>query len=79
MINSSKTRREITALQEQLDIREPFVCENGAAVYIPASPGRLLCRELATDRSTVLRTLHRLRIENGYRFTGFADMSGDQT
>ena len=32
---SSKTRREIISVQEQLDIREPFVVENGAAVYFP--------------------------------------------
>ena len=74
LINSSKTRREITALQEQLGINDPFICENGAAIYIQDQSRReVLFKQLATERQTVLRALHRLRIEYGYNFTGFAD------
>ena len=32
---SSKTRAEIEALQEELDVHTPFIVENGGAVYIP--------------------------------------------
>jgi len=32
---SSKTRAEIALIQRQLGIRHPFICENGAAVFVP--------------------------------------------
>jgi mannosyl-3-phosphoglycerate phosphatase len=32
---SSKTRVEIEALQEELGLRQPFVCENGGGVFVP--------------------------------------------
>jgi mannosyl-3-phosphoglycerate phosphatase len=32
---SSKTRKEIEALQDELGVQEPFICENGGAVVIP--------------------------------------------
>ena len=35
IFTTSKTRWEIERLQEELDIHEPFIPENGAAVYFP--------------------------------------------
>ena len=32
---SSKTRAEIELIQQELGINHPFVCENGAAVFVP--------------------------------------------
>jgi mannosyl-3-phosphoglycerate phosphatase len=36
VLTTSKTRVEIEALQAELDIREPFIVENGAAVFFPS-------------------------------------------
>jgi mannosyl-3-phosphoglycerate phosphatase len=33
---SSKTSRELQTLQERLQLAHPFICENGAALYVPA-------------------------------------------
>ena len=35
IFTSSKTRLEIEALQEAMQIREPFIAENGAAIFFP--------------------------------------------
>jgi len=44
ILNSSKTRAEITAIRDQLQNTAPFIIENGAAVIIPPGwfgfPGR---------------------------------------
>lgn len=33
---TSKTRSEVESLQDEMEIREPFIVENGAAVFFPA-------------------------------------------
>src|SRR6185503_14509293 len=33
---SSRTRAEVEAIQQRLGIRHPFVCERGAAAFVPA-------------------------------------------
>lgn len=35
VLASSKTRKEMEAVQDELGVREPFICENGGAVVIP--------------------------------------------
>ncbi len=47
---SSKTRSEIEALRQQLESQDPFIVENGAAVFIPenyfaSAPVGTVCRE----------------------------------
>lgn len=37
IIVTSKTRREVESIQQELRIKEPFVVENGAAIYFPNS------------------------------------------
>ncbi len=69
---SSKTRPEMVALQDALDIEAPFICENGAAIY---TPGETQPDALVPPRSAVLAVLRRLRAEHEFAFTGFADMS----
>ena len=32
---SSKTAAEILALQRQLQLKEPFICESGGAIFLP--------------------------------------------
>jgi len=35
IFTTSKTRAEVERLQAAMDIRDPFICENGAAVFFP--------------------------------------------
>ncbi len=72
---SSKTRPEMAALQAQLDIDAPFICENGAAIY---TSGEDEPEALVPPRAAVLAVLHKLRAEEGFAFTGFADMSATE-
>ena len=79
VLNSSKTREEIVHLQQQMAIQGPFICENGAAIYVPDSEGQpRLFKELALPRDQLLQELHQLRRDFGYRFSGFADIPVQQ-
>lgn len=79
VINSSKTAAEIVAVQQALNICQPFICENGAAVFMPLSDGASADQQqwqrqaFAASRAQVLAVLQGLRAEYGYHFCGFAD------
>ncbi len=74
---SSKTRAEMLPLQAELGISGPFICENGAGICTVTGAGVDL-EALAPPRSEVLAQLRVLREQEGFRFTGFADMSVEQ-
>jgi mannosyl-3-phosphoglycerate phosphatase len=86
---SSKTRAEIEGIQQQIEIRHPFVCEGGSAAFIPAGYFDFEvphARERAGYQAvefgwpyaevvqTLGRTAERLRIE----IAGFNDMSVEE-
>ena len=78
IINSSKTRAEILALQQQLALSQPLICENGAAIYVPTvTRGNLEWRSyaLADSRQAWLPRIAELRQRYNYRFHGFSDWS----
>jgi mannosyl-3-phosphoglycerate phosphatase len=86
---SSRTRAEIEEVQQELEIRHPFVCESGNAAFIPAGYFDFEVPD-ARDRAgyqavefgwpyeevvqTLGRTAERLRIE----IIGFNDMSVEE-
>lgn len=73
ILNSSKTRAEITALRQELGNNDPFIIENGAAVVIPADyfqPGPEQVLTFSSPRSELLEVLTLLRAE-GFRFRNF--------
>lgn len=77
VLNSSKTGPEIRALRESLGNRHPYIVENGAGVVIPAGYFDSGPEEVVTtgaSRASLLAVLGELR-RQGYRFTGFADLS----
>jgi mannosyl-3-phosphoglycerate phosphatase len=75
IINSSKTLAEILPLQEQLGIRQPLICENGAAVYWPKTQGDGWQQHgFSLKRSELLELINSLREQYGFKFSGFADM-----
>lgn len=81
ILASSKTRSEMDQIRRQLQLEDPFICENGAAICTPtlcATTGRSVSVEaLAPGRSEVLARLEGLRKTEGYQFTGFNDASID--
>lgn len=89
---SSKTRSEIATLRDELDNRDPFIVENGAAVVIPQGyfeavsdsgsyqpPDAEPDRTVSfgTSRDRILEVLTYLK-QQGFRFRSFAGMSTEQ-
>jgi mannosyl-3-phosphoglycerate phosphatase len=86
---SSKTRAEIEAIQQELGIKHPFVCESGGAVFIPRGyfgfdvPG---ARDLAGYQAVefgrpyaeVVQTLQRTADRLAIEIIGFSDMSVEE-
>jgi len=83
---SAKTRAEQETYRRELALFHPFVVENGGAIFIPRdyfpiqfdyhrAVDDLLVIELAMPRNRVRKLLAEIARENGFRFTGFTDMS----
>lgn len=86
---SSKTRVEMAPLRTALELRDPFVCENGGAVYFPLDcPNRLpagctrsgaLWRwALGIPYAELVAALGDLGRELGWVIRGFSDMDPGQ-
>lgn len=83
VFNTSKTRAEVEQLQQKLGIREPFIVENGAAVWFPANSGLplppdvrsgdgLYCKLLSVPRAQILEGLRALR--GRFKFRSLSEM-----
>jgi len=81
---TSKTRREVEVLHDELGLREPFIVENGAGVFFPVDyRGRTITRGFPRAGYTVVElgvSYDRIRAfmkHHGSRFgiTGFGDWS----
>lgn len=72
ILNSSKTRAEMLALQQELGLHQAFVCENGAAVYLPDGD-QWQCQSFAEPRTQWLPWVHQLRARGQLPFEGFSD------
>lgn len=86
IFNTSKTRAETQVLCDELDIHDPFIVENGAAVVVPPESeyvGQLSGLNedhefvLAEPRSHILKKLNNLR-EKGFQFESYQDWSVDR-
>jgi len=86
---SSKTRAEIEVYRRALGIEDPFISENGAAIFIPKGyfdfpyeyskqRGDYDVIELGTEYSVLRATLEKIREETGYEIVGFGDMSAEE-
>ncbi len=87
---SSKTAEEMQILHNELDLKFPFVCENGSLIVYPEgleSPagtgehrsdisGDYTCSCLGSDRLDILSQLAAFKLK--FRFTGFSDMSVEE-
>ncbi len=83
---SSKTRTEIETLREQLNVIDPFIAENGGAIFIPRdyfpfpiSDSKQTKNydviELGAPYSEVKEKLNRISSARGVEIIGFGDMA----
>lgn len=72
VMNSSKTAREIEAIQKATGMPGAYICENGAALRLPEKSKTIEFGQLQT---TWLPKVHEFRIQEGYKFQGFSDWS----
>jgi mannosyl-3-phosphoglycerate phosphatase len=83
---SSKTRAEMSHWRERMDIRDPFIVENGGAIYVPRGyfpftpPGSIPrgaydVIELGTPYKRLVAALRKASLETGCKIRGFNEMS----
>jgi mannosyl-3-phosphoglycerate phosphatase len=83
---SSKTRAEIEALQQRLDLHHPFIAENGGAIVAPVGyfdrvphravvDGGRVVLALGRPYPEVVRALREVAAEERVRVVGFSDMT----
>lgn len=84
---TSKTRAEVEFWRSQIGNKDPFIVENGGAIYLPegcfeVSPSRFAWRpkaydviEIGTPRLKLLEALQNASLEAGCEVAGFATMN----
>jgi mannosyl-3-phosphoglycerate phosphatase len=86
---SAKTRAEQEAYREELGILDPFIVENGGAIFIPQDyfpfsfeyrriQDGYLVIELGTSYQKLRDTLQQIRLDTEADFRGFGDMSVEE-
>ena len=86
---SSKTRAEMELIQLDLQLRHPFISENGGAIFMPRAyfPFTLEgtrdaegydVMEFGAPYWQLVETLHRISAELKIRVVGFSDMSSEE-
>ena len=86
---SSKTRMELEQIRARLELEEPFVIENGGAVYVPdrpadaaarpsCAPSRYRAVEFGTPYAMLRRALPDIAAEAGVEVRGFGDMAVEE-
>jgi mannosyl-3-phosphoglycerate phosphatase len=84
VFTTSKTRREVEPLQEEMGIREPFIVENGGGIFFPQG-----YRGLAVEGAEYAGDYHLIRLgetyprvrrfllkaKAGFRIRGFGDLT----
>jgi mannosyl-3-phosphoglycerate phosphatase len=86
---SSKTRPEVEVIRQQTGIEDPFVVENGGAIYVPRGYFPFTIEEsirrdafdvvqLGTPYSVLVDVLRRIRDEIGGTLVGFSDMTREE-
>jgi mannosyl-3-phosphoglycerate phosphatase len=87
--NTSKTFAELTDLRQQIGLHEPFIVENGAAIYIPIhyfsfqpkdtkSKNGFWVKEFTQPREHWLSIIERLKADFADEFNHFSNMSNNE-
>ncbi|MCW4025411.1 MAG: HAD-IIB family hydrolase [Candidatus Bathyarchaeota archaeon] len=86
---SSKTRAEIEYYRQTLGVDDPFVSENGAAIFIPkgyfsknnfftCKKGNYEVVELGVPYSVIRKGFERIKKKTGFALTGFGDLTAEE-
>jgi len=86
---SSKTEAEIEFYRKELGIRDPFISENGSAIFIPRGyfqfdysftrqTEKYNVIELGTAYSVIRKKLDRVKKSVGAKIVGFGDMTEEE-
>ncbi|MBH0040507.1 HAD-IIB family hydrolase [Pseudoalteromonas sp. SWN166] len=89
VFNTSKTFCEVIELKNNLNIQQPFIVENGAAVFIPEDyfelkpigckkVGAYWCYAMAKPLSSLLKDLNTLKADYKAHYKLFSDLSSEQ-
>ncbi|MBG9995059.1 HAD-IIB family hydrolase [Pseudoalteromonas sp. NZS127_1] len=89
VFNTSKTFCEVIELKNDLNIQQPFIVENGAAVFIPEDyfelkpigckkVGAYWCYAMAKPLSSLLKDLNTLKADYKAHYKLFSDLSSEQ-
>lgn len=79
ILNSSKTRAEIEAIQRHLDLDAAFICENGAGLFnYRQSQNQVTEKCFGTPLQDWLESVHKIRAQEAYQFQGFSDWSAEE-
>ena len=84
---SSKTRAEIELIREEMDIKTPFVSENGGAIFLEKDEmplegakfdGKYYRVELGVPYNILVSALKEIKNKLGWNIKGFSDMSVEE-
>ncbi len=84
---SSKTRAEIELIREEMDIKTPFVSENGGAIFLEKDEmplegakfdGKYHRVELGVPYNILVSALKEIKNKLGWNIKGFSDMSVEE-
>ena len=86
IFTTSKTRIEVELLQEEIGIKEPFIIENGAAIFFPLGYRNFRINAPVKDNYQVIilgETYQKIReffnkVKNEFGLKGFGDMSVEE-
>ena len=77
VLASSKTLAEMRRLAADLQIHQPMIVENGAAVAWPEGKDYRV-ETMGSPREELIEIIHQLREENDWQFSGFADWTAEE-
>ena len=89
IICSSKTRAEIEVYHTSIGLDDPFISENGGAIFIPqdtidsqadgfVKKGSYLVMELGKPYGVLRKAWTRIKAKEGFQMTGFSEMTIEQ-
>ena len=89
ILASSKTRAEIEFHQEQLEMKHPFISENGGAIFIPRGyfsfpfpfdkeSEKYFILELGTSYPKIVEILNSIKNETTIPIKGFSDLTEEE-
>jgi len=77
ILASSKTLAEMCRLTAEMQLHQPMIVENGAAVAWPQEAAGYRVQTVGMPREDIIPIIHELRADKGWSFAGFDDWSAN--